>query len=545
MVKRINQQIVILFIIFFFALIFRTYQLSSIPAGFHQDEVVNTYVGEFILKNGQDLFGNKYPLLYFNKWGDYPPVLPMYVSGLGALIFGDTLFGARILTAILGALTIFPLFFLVKKITKNKLIALFAALLLAINPWHIAFSRVGAEGILAAFCYLSALTLFAFNSKNKNILVGIFISLIFLFTYLLYPGFRIIVPLTFLGLGIFSYFENKKISQILFFSFLVSLILTLAISQTDWGRSRFAQTSIVAYVSSQKEYFNSYIYNESSPLLARVFNNKFIYIAQEFVRQFLSYFSPVYLFVEGGKPNWFAFPNSGLFYLSNLFLLIIFFFLKRKTIISRNWLLLFFYLLIVAVVPAALTNEHSPNMHRSLLMVIFMILIMSVGFQMLKNIYFKKISLVYVLGIIMFGEVIYFAHNYFQHVSMYTSVARSDGNKQAALYLKENRKNYDKVYVLMTGWFPIYYLYFTGNYDINLIGKIKNGMRVEKIDNINFIDKDCLASTVDLDNLVNKEGKNLILVSTSCKLPLEQRFKKIGDIKNTTNLLIYKIIAAN
>src|SRR4030042_178102 len=158
----------IFILILFLAIGLRTYKLDKIPAGFHQDEVVNTYVGKFIIKNGIDLYGNKFPLLYFDKWGDYPPVLPMYFNGLGSLFFGDTVFGARIFPALFGALTVLCFFFL---------------------------------------------------------------------TYLLYPGFRIIIPLTFIGLLIFDYLKNKKISKLLLISLFFSVLLTLGISRTGWGQS--------------------------------------------------------------------------------------------------------------------------------------------------------------------------------------------------------------------------------------------------------------------------------------------------------------------
>jgi len=80
-----KHTVFLLFLTLLLSLFLRFYKLSEIPFGFHQDEVVNAYVGKFILKNGFDLYGNSWPIFYFDKWGDYPPVLPMYFSGFGSL----------------------------------------------------------------------------------------------------------------------------------------------------------------------------------------------------------------------------------------------------------------------------------------------------------------------------------------------------------------------------------------------------------------------------------------------------------------------------
>ncbi len=534
MKKIINWPVIVLTFLLLFAAGLRLYKLGSIPAGFHQDEVVNAYVGKFILKNGMDLYGHQWPVLYFDKWGDYPPVLPMYFNGLGSLVFGDTVFAARILPAILGILTVFLIFFLALKIFQDKVTALLPVLIIATNPWHIAFSRVGAEGITAVFFFVLGLTLFAYK---KNI----FVFFIFL-TYLLYPGFRVIIPFTFLGLLFFDYFENKKISKLLFFSLLISIFSTLVISYTFWGRGRFDQTSIISYVQGQKDYFNKFIYNEKSVTVARIFNNKLFYIFREFLKQFFSYLSPVFLFVEGGKPLWFAFPNSGLFYLSTLFFLSFLFIFpekKKTTKTTRYWFYLITYLFFVSIVPAALTNENSPNMHRSLLMVIFITLFTGYSFEIIRKMKFKNILFIF-LGIIFIGEFIYFCHNYFQHVSFYTSIARSDGNKQAALYLKNEKEKYNRVYMMASGWFPIYYLYFASNYQKELIGQVQRGMRMEKLENIYFINKDCQYSE-DFNDFIDRKKQNLIVMSTTCKRPYDKRLKPIGLITNESNLPIYHI----
>ena len=100
-----------LLLIFFLALFLRLIFLGSVPAGFHNDEVDVGYVGKFIVLNGKDPAGNILPLA-FNKFGDFRPTGLFYLAGISQLIFGSNEFAVRLPTALFGALTVFPLFFL-------------------------------------------------------------------------------------------------------------------------------------------------------------------------------------------------------------------------------------------------------------------------------------------------------------------------------------------------------------------------------------------------------------------------------------------------
>ena len=142
-----------IWLIFFLAFFLRVYRLDVLPFGFYEEEVTNAYVGRFILENGKDLYGNRWPILYFDKFGDFPPVLPLYLSGLSTYLFGFTEFAARFPTALVGALTVFPLFALAQFFLKEKRASLLAALFLAIAPWHVVLSRTSAEGIMGFAVY--------------------------------------------------------------------------------------------------------------------------------------------------------------------------------------------------------------------------------------------------------------------------------------------------------------------------------------------------------------------------------------------------------
>lgn len=60
--------------------------LDTLPKSPHADEVMNAYVGRYILQNGFDLYGNPWPLIYFDNFGDYPNIMPMYLSGIFTIL---------------------------------------------------------------------------------------------------------------------------------------------------------------------------------------------------------------------------------------------------------------------------------------------------------------------------------------------------------------------------------------------------------------------------------------------------------------------------
>src|SRR3989344_9325958 len=111
---------IILLCILLLSIVLRTIALGSIPGVLQNDEIANTYGSRFILLHGIDLYANPFPLLYLDKFGDFPPVLPMYLSGLGTFLFGNNEFGARILIALFGAIIVLPAFSIGLSIFKNK-----------------------------------------------------------------------------------------------------------------------------------------------------------------------------------------------------------------------------------------------------------------------------------------------------------------------------------------------------------------------------------------------------------------------------------------
>ncbi|MEI6532844.1 MAG: hypothetical protein WCO06_03325 [Candidatus Roizmanbacteria bacterium] len=529
----------------------RVYRLGDTPVGFHQDEVVNTYVGKYILTNGFDIHGISWPLLYFDKKGDYPPVIPMYISALGTYMFGLTILGSRIIIALISALIVIPIYGISFLLVKKRVPALFSALLGSITPWLISYSRVSAEGILATTIATIGLWFLITSLQSKSRIILSLGILSLGSTYFLYPGYRILVPLILLSTCI-VYFSDilqnwkqsmNKIFIILFIcSILGSFVLSYGIGKTTWGIGRFNQTSILSSQNIDQGRIDQFIFNENSIVIAKFFNNKTIYISREFIKQYLSYFSPVFLFVEGGLPIWYAVPNSGLLYFGSFLLLISIVFLystKRHSIDFRVWILLLL-LLLIAPLPSALTNELTPNTHRSMFMPIILICISSYGFYLLSFVKIKRFPIIVVPLFIICLEFIFFYHNYFQHISMYTNLYRGDGNIQVAKYISDHHYEYNTIHVFISGWFPVYYLYADKNFDKSLPNKFNEHLRMSSFQNIIFKDNDCEESLQFIPNDIRSNKSDLLIVHGGCPIKNES-LRYLESIKNISGINIFDI----
>jgi 4-amino-4-deoxy-L-arabinose transferase-like glycosyltransferase len=263
--------------------------------------------------------------LYFDNFGDYPNILPMYLSGIGVLLFGNHEFGMRVPIALFGILGVYLVYLISKLLFAKKSLALFAALTLAVFPWHIVLSRATAEGVTAASVFLLGLYLFLRHLKSNYWLTLFGAYLAWFLTYLLYPSYRLVIPLVLLPTLLMS---KHKTNKIIYLSVaLVSLLITFLISQTTWGTGRFAQTSLFSQESQVYALQAEFIAGEGhqNALKAHLFYNKALMFGKEFIKQYTSYFSFDFLFAKGGLPMRYFVPDQGLWYYSYfaLFLMVL------------------------------------------------------------------------------------------------------------------------------------------------------------------------------------------------------------------------------
>jgi len=501
----------LLWLIFVLALFLRLYHLSVLPYGFYEEEVTNAYVGRFILQNGRDLYGNPWPLLYFDKFGDFPPVLPLYLAGLATYIFGFTEFAARFPTALIGALAVFPLYGLAYQLLKDKRASLLASLLLAIAPWHVVLSRTSAEGIIGFSVYTWGLLWVLRGMEEGNRKKIRWAIALFILTYVLYPGLRIIVPLTLFPLSFMT--RNKSLRRLLFLSTVGALFLTALIAATPWGRGRFVQTSLFASeevsarIRANMEALSS-DEGRGNIRLARTFHNKVVGYAREFVSHYVSYVSPQHLFLQaGGQARYFNVPYQGLIPITMAALL----FASLLPIVAPPLFPYILSLLLVTPLPAVLTVDFVPHAHRSLFLLLPIILLAASGFSKLLTFVSTRTSQVLLALVVLFAlslESMYFWHQYSRHEASNQSVLRNAGDKEVVRYIIEHQKEYDHIIMPPFARLPIYYLYFTGNFDPALIGQFKSQLQMDSLPGITFVADWCPTKLLNITEV----SKNALIV---------------------------------
>ena len=332
-------------LIFIIALILRFNQLGEIPTGLHADEASQGLNAYSLLKTGKDMYGVSWPIL-FRANGSYQPPVYTYLSTLSILAFGNTAFSARFVSALVGSLLVLLSFFLVARFgigsNRDRLTqALVSALVLAISPWSIHFSRLAVEANLALFIDVLALLLGLVSLKRKWLFIP-FCLLLGLSTHTYYT--ERITAILFLGVFLYlfrSIFTARKKEVFLgLLAFVILLLPHVYIFSTGALTRRLSQVS----------------YLSDATLIKGSVINKFQIISGQFMDHYLFYFSPKNLFVDPGQELGRADPELAMFYAWFLLPLVfgIRFLLKYK---SEPLTKLLIVIILLGPLPAGLTGD--------------------------------------------------------------------------------------------------------------------------------------------------------------------------------------------
>ncbi len=253
--------------------------------------------------------------------------------------------------------------------------------------------------------------------------------------------------------------------------------------------------------------------------------------------QYFNYFSPRYLFLEaGGQRLYYNVPDQGLLYLT-LAPLILFAFLPWHKKLNDKLFVYFLYLLAISPIAAAVTADFPPHVHRSIFMLLPLIILMCYGLYKAQGIGYKKITVNKLLLVFLVLEFIYFWHQYSAHEASFQSILRSDGEKQVSLSVAKKMKDYDKIYMSVIGRMPFYVLFFTNNFDPTLAGKFKNDLKIDSIGSIQFLDSECPSEALVLSEIPKK---SLIVDSGDCKN--KSGLKEIEIILRRDSTRAYKLL---
>lgn len=348
------------------------------------------------------------------RWSDLEATImvsdphpPLYFALMKILfqLFGYTTFVARAFSAVIGVAGVYAIYLLGKEI-NNKNTGLIAALLLAINSFHIYYSQeVRMYALLLLFTILSyyRLVLFLKNNSYKNaLLYGLFTGFMLLTQF--FGLFVLASQLVFL---LYVFIKKEKSSKILFFKQLLISGIVIVIS--------FLPALTIFIETTKKKY---------SAIQPTTLDTIFL-IFKDFVQH-------SYILL--------------LFY-SALILLFIYYACKEK--MKESYLILFSWIIITLAIPIIRSYLVTPMIVSRYFIAILpaFIIIISIAILYFKNNIIKISILLFLTAITLYR--LFISNDY------YNKIAKTQFREITEFIKKENKEN-DQV-VSNLSWYLTYF----------------------------------------------------------------------------------------
>lgn len=528
-----NRCIVIILLI---AVFLRFYKLGSIPPHLTPDEASLGYNAYSILKTGRDEYGEILPLI-FKAFGEFKLGLYIYLTVPFVAVFGLNEWAVRLPSALAGVLSIYLIYLIIGKFFRNsKLSANFAALILAINPWHIHLSMGAWEVNVSLFLTLCGIYLFlqAFDGvKNKFFLIPSSIS--FALTLLAYQGAKLSTLTIVLVLAIL--YRRKILSfdkKVIFVSMVLGLIVIFPVVASFFqGKTgRLSVFSVFSYPRSEaylKNILDQASVNRGS-LVYNLFYSEPLNFGRAILGRWFNHFSARFLFFEGDWQNpRHSAPNHGMLLLTDLIFLVLGFYALAKKGVDKATLF-FVSWLILAPLPAVLSRDQVQAV-RAFNTLVPLTVITATGVCWFWG-KFKKLRFLPVfLYLISF---IYFLDAYFVHLPIHSSRQWSYGYREMVKLITPIQQKFEIIKIQQSYEQPYIYFLFYQKYPPEKYqeqARLKESEygdvgQIEKLDNIYF---------TSIDWHVNRYEKGVLFVGDAIHIPKEESedkslFNLIGEI---------------
>lgn len=529
--------------------ILRMHNLGNYPA-LNADEAALGYNAYSLIKTGRDEHGNPWPM-NFQSFNDYKPGLLVYLIIPPIYAFGLNEWTVRAIPALLGVLTIPVFYLLALKISGKRSHALVAALLLAVSPWHIHFSRGAWEVNIANFLVLAGACAFL-HHKDRRWLLSVSVVLFVLSMYT-YHSARIIAPLLGLALALFHFKDLTSRLKSIIAPSIIGVVLLIPLALSLFGPSALSRAGGVGIWSDMGPVnrANELRGNHQEILLGKVMHNKLTGYALVFFNNWAEHYSGEFLFIGGDDIQRNKVPAMGQLYLFEA-LTILFGLYQIVRNPNKKWGFVIFWLMI-APIPAALTFQ-SPHALRAGNMVMPLIIISSFGlstfFERLAgsalNLKIKKSLLL--LFVFMFSySVGHYLVSYYKNMSIVYPFSSQYGVKELVSELTPSLGDKSKPIVVTDRYDQPYILFlFYGVQTKNPIFEPKNFQVNHKLSDRDLYGFSTVRSFGNLvfESVNFEESRikypNSIIVGTGEEIPREANIRK--EIYGTNNYKYFSIV---
>lgn len=473
-----------LFLVFLILLagFLRFYKLGEIPNGLYQDETAIGYNAYSILETGKDEHGISTPV-YFKSFGDYKLPVYIYLTTISVKLFGLTEWAVRFPSALFGTLSVLVMYLFIRElfnrtqitelndqhgkknfighwVLSSEFLAGFSALLFAINPWHLHYSRATFEVSIALFFFLLGGLFLIRQEKRGAFFFGTLCFIIALYTYNLT---RLLSPLLYvLFLWVYKdrvrhVSKNELVGTTIFSLFLLLPFLSTLLAGGGAASARgtfiFTSSSVQAPLLELRSYFLSL-----PPLWNKIFFNQMISSLWLYFNNVARYFSVEFFFLTGSAHGNHSIGNVGQFYLFELPLVLIGLFQILNIKKSQSYKLMrphdFVYSLSslilgwtsITILTAALTRE-APHATRSFFLLVPLVTFCAIGLlHVLSWLKSRRIIILIGAAFVMYNLVYYFSSYYLRFPIFYAKQWRAE-DKELALFIKSIEAQYDHIIV--------------------------------------------------------------------------------------------------
>lgn len=378
----------IILCIIIFAAFVRVYNLSTVPPAPSLDEVSLGYNAYSILKTGQDEYGARLPVL-LRAYDDFRPALYVYLVVPFVWALGLTPIAVRLPSVLLSLGSVYLLYLLVLELCRKqpgqnaKALALIAAALLALSPWHVYLSRLGHEvnfGFFLTLAFLWTFVAFVANPKKGWRLVVAAVA--FGLSFWSYQSQKLIMPL--LGLvftGLYWKVWQTHLKTVCVAGVFALLLAAPAIAATFTGGGLLRLQGSSAFTGDHAYYRESVVKYakaiEQQHVLGQLYYSRKFTHMRVFGANYLSHFAPGWLFTGDARESH-KIPFTGLMYGIKALFLAIGAWLVVKGRIQKSTAGIILAVLLISPLPAAITTQ-APHAMRAYTMLIALTILVSLG----------------------------------------------------------------------------------------------------------------------------------------------------------------------
>ena len=377
------------------ALFLRLYQLGSLPISLFGDEIDAGYQAWSLATTLCDYRGHFLPT-YIQSLSEWRAPFLMYVTAPFVGLLGPSAFSVRLPSALLGVASIYLIYLISRKLFPDKkYLGEIAALVLALSPWHLHYTRNATEQGLFFFLVLLGVYLYLKNLTAKKYSALFLIP--FVLTFYTYSIANLFIPSLVSILLITFPPEWKKLREKNFIiGTLISIVLFIPICyQILFGQAagRFKLINI----TNDAKVVENVILDRSQPWVNNqkidtIFQNKYLGYATLFVNNYLTSFSPNFLFLHGDPNYRQSIARFGEVLLVWVPFLVLGFaaLFKKENRQSNNLLLLWLFII---PFPSALTIGGGDHASRLFLMNFPLAIIIALGVVSMRRFIFPLVVL--------------------------------------------------------------------------------------------------------------------------------------------------------